>query len=160
AGSKITQLAVDAATGTLTTPTDFDSTFLNPLGYATDASGRLFATSDVNGTIFGFSAPGSSAPLLFSDLAVSGLTSPLAGVLHPAGYYYVSGYTGGNLLQGFKITGTGVSTKLASAGFANSDGTTPTCLALDQFGNVLWVANIDSRNLTSFHVNPASGALE
>lgn len=91
----------------------------------------------------------------------SGLTGGVHGLLHRAGYYLVADRNG-NRVGVYRINGSGPSTTLAAVSgspFA-SGGLFTDVLALNRNGAFLFAANGNSRNVTSYAVDPTTGALE
>ncbi len=160
--------SVNASTGVLTalTGSPFDSGNLLPLAYATDVAGRLFmvnrfeqmANRFVQVRVF-TTANGIPSPV-FGNPFTSGLTESAHGLLHPNGFYLVTDSVG-NRVGVYRINGSESATTLAAvtgSPFA-SGGSFTNVLALNQAGTFLFAANGDSRNLTTFSVNPTTGAL-
>ncbi|MGH7185140.1 MAG: IPT/TIG domain-containing protein, partial [Pseudomonadota bacterium] len=90
----------------------------------------------------------------------SGLTQAVHGLLHPSGFYLVADRSG-NRVGVYRISGSGSATTLAAVSgspFA-AGGSFTNVLALNQAGTFLFAANGDSRNLTTFGINPTSGVL-
>jgi 6-phosphogluconolactonase (cycloisomerase 2 family) len=164
----IASLSVDAATGALTAlaGSPFDSGNANPMAYATDAEGRLFVASGSTGQVRVFTTASGIPTAVSGGPFASGLTSPSSGLLHPNGFYLVAdrgdfGNPPGNRVGVYRINGSDSATTLtavAGSPFA-AGGEATTALALNQTGTFLFAANGASRNLTTFSVNPATGAL-
>ncbi|HLX62924.1 MAG TPA: PKD domain-containing protein [Planctomycetota bacterium] len=151
-----------ASTGVLTAlpGSPFDSTATGPVGYATDGSGRLFMVNASGGGLRVFATANGVPTADGGNPFATGLTEPLNGILHPNGYYIVADFIG-NKVGVYKVAGSATATTLtavAGSPFATG-GTAANCLALNQFGNALFVSNAASRNLTSFNVNPDTGVL-
>lgn len=162
AGNNIAGFKVNTGTGVLTalpgSPLNSGNTF--PLAYATDNAGRLFLSNfnsnqvRVFTTNSGLPIPGLNNPF------VSGLTEGVQGLLHPAGFYLVADQSG-NQVGVYRIDGAGPSTTLTAVAGSPfvSGGTHTAALALNQSGAYLFVANGDSRNITTFTINTGTGAL-
>ncbi len=81
-------------------------------------------------------------------------------MIHPNGFYLVVDRTN-NKVGVFQIQGSGSSTTLSPVGgspFATG-GTLSEAAALNQAGSFLFIAHGNSRNLTTFTVNPGNGML-
>jgi hypothetical protein len=159
--TKFAGFSVNASTGVLTslTGSPFDSGVGNPVGYATDGSGRLFTTGfvDARPRVFATTA-GVPTPATGNPFA-SDMLSGTNGILHPSGYYIVADQL--SQVGVFKIAGSGTATALTAVSGSpfDSGGSSPDAMAVNLLGNALFVANIDSRNLTTFQFNLATGVL-
>lgn len=161
-GATIGGFSVNPATGVLTAlaGSPFSSTTGNPVSHATDAQGRLFVVTTTPEIRVFTTSSGIPSPVSGNPFPPSGLTQRRAGLVHPNGFYVVAGNTGNNVGV-FQINGSGAATTLApvtGSPFA-AGGTTANCLALNQAGTFLYVANRLSRNLTTFGFNTATGQL-
>jgi 6-phosphogluconolactonase (cycloisomerase 2 family) len=159
-GTTIAGFSVHAATGVLTAlaGSPFDSSASFPAAYATDMAGRLFVGNDTQVRVF--TTAGGILSAVSGNPFPSGLTSTDHGLLHPNGFYLVANRFG-NRVGVYRIQGSGSATTLtavAGSPFA-AGGSFTEVLALNQAGTLLFAANGDSRNLTTFSVNAATGAL-
>ncbi len=154
--------SVNATTGVLTAlaGSPYDAGNRYPEAYATDVAGRLFmANLDVGQLRVFTTASGIPSAVSGSPFA-SGLTSASHGVLHPNNFYLVAD-RGSSRVGVYQISGSGSATTLAPVAgspFA-SGGFATDILALNQTGTLLFAANANSHNLTTFSVNTSTGAL-
>lgn len=158
----ISGFAVDAASGVLTplSGSPFPSGELAPLAYVTDDSGRLFSTNVVSNQVRAFTTSSGIPTAVGGNPFTSGLSEGVHGVLHPAGFYLVADRTG-NQVGVYEIAGSGSATTLTAVSgspFA-SGGLYTDVLALSRSAAFLYAANGDSRNITTYSVNAATGAL-
>jgi 6-phosphogluconolactonase (cycloisomerase 2 family) len=153
--------SVDAATGVLTplSGSPFSATG-EVEAYATDTRGRIF-TANFDVSILQVFTTAAGIPTAVSGSPFpSGLSGAVHGVLHPAGFYMVADRQG-NQVGVYGIAGTGAATTLAAvtgSPFA-AGGSFTDVLALSSGGTFLFAANGNSRNLTRFAVDPATGML-
>jgi 6-phosphogluconolactonase (cycloisomerase 2 family) len=160
-GSKLAGFSVEVG-GVLTplTGSPFESGTSSPNSLGTDVSGRLFTTSLSANQLRAYSTASGVPAGVTSNPFTAGLTTPVDGVVHPSGYYLVADRAG-NQVGVYRITGAGMATQLtpvSSSPFA-SGGTLTNVLALNKDHDLLFAANGDSRNVTSFRIDPASGVL-
>ena len=161
----IAGFSVNASTGVLTalTGSPFTLTGVNePSGFSTDSMGRLFMANygSANATLSAFTTSAGIPTAVTGNSFPSGITGSYHGVLHPQGFYMAADYNGSQVGV-YQISGSGAATTLAAVGgspFASS-GLGTSILALNQSGTFLFTANSNSRNLTSFSVDTATGAL-
>ena len=162
-GTGFAGFTVAPATGVLTPLPGavFNSGGSNPLGYATDAGGRLFSVNYASDQIRAFTTSGGVPTAVSGNpFSAGGLVQGVAGVVHAAGFYMVAD-RGGNKVGVYQIAGSGSATTMtnvAGSPFATG-GTFTDALALAKDGQLLFAANGTSRNLTVFGVNSGSGAL-
>jgi hypothetical protein len=161
-GNNIGGFSVDSITGVLTPlpGAPFNSGAANPLAYAVDAIGRLFAVDSVNAIRAFASTAGALTPATGNPFS-SGLSSRRFGLVHPNGNFYMVAGNSGNNVGVYQISGSGVGTTLtpvAGSPFVTA-GTTANALAANVTGSFLYVANRSSRNITTFGVNTGTGAL-
>jgi hypothetical protein len=161
-GSTFAGFSVDSETGVLTPlgGSPFDSGASAPLGYATDFNGRLFSASGSLAQVRAFTTSSGVPTGVSGNPFASGLSQATHGIRHPSGYYMVSDRQG-NRVGVYLIGGNGAATTLGAVSgspFA-SGGTFANTLALTDEGDFLLAANADSRNLTVFQVNAATGSL-
>jgi streptogramin lyase len=125
------------------------------VGYATDSFGRLFAVNliTMQVRVFTSSSSGVLTPVAGGPFP-SGLTQAIAGVLHPAGAYFVadraSTRIGVFLIQG---AGSGTTVSPAAGSPFLSGGAAPNTLALNADGSLLFAGQSQGRNITTFRVN-------
>jgi uncharacterized protein (TIGR03437 family) len=159
-GSTIAGFAVNTTTGVLTSlpGSPFDAGNSLPHAYATDAAGRLFASNFGAGQVRVFTTSNGIPSAVSGNPFSSGLTNAIHGLLHPNGFYIVADGSG-NRAGVYQVNGAGSATTLTAvtgSPFA-AGGTLTGVLALNQASTLLFAANGDSRNLTTFTVNPATG---
>jgi uncharacterized protein (TIGR03437 family) len=161
-GSAFAGFRVNATTGELTALPGslFESGMLFPRAYATDAARRLFM-ANLYGQMRVFTTRADDIPRSVSgNPFTSGLTQCMHGLIHPNGFYPVAD-SAGNRVGNYRISGSDSDTRLTpvtgSPFPAGGSGTN--VLALSQAGMFLFAANSESRNLTTFRVNPATGVL-
>jgi 6-phosphogluconolactonase (cycloisomerase 2 family) len=162
-GTVFAGFSVNSGTGVLTPlpGSPFESGGDNPLGYATDSSGRLFSVMAGAAQVRAFTTASGVPTGVSGNPFASGLTEGIHGVLHPGGFYLVADRLG-NRVGSYQIAGTGASTTLTAVSgspFA-AGGTLTNALAVTPDGAFLLAANGLSRNLTVFHVDASSGALK
>jgi streptogramin lyase/6-phosphogluconolactonase (cycloisomerase 2 family) len=160
-GSVVAGFAVNATTGALTAlaGSPFDTGGANPVGYATDASGRLFVSS-FGGGVRAFATSGGIPTAAAGNPFASGLSGGVQGLVTPSGYYMVADRSA-NRVGVFRIALSGTATTLtavAGSPFA-SGGTLTDALAQDHTGTLLFAANGTSRNITTFRVAATGTAL-
>ncbi len=161
-GNVFSGFTVDAASGVLTplSGSPFNSGASAPVAYTTDKSGRLFAANWVSNQVRGFTTSSGIPTGVSGNPFISGLGEAVHGVLHPAGYYMVADRAG-NQVGVYEIAGSGSATTLtavAGSPFA-SGGLFTDVLALNDNGKYLFAANGDSKNISSFSVDPGDGSL-
>jgi hypothetical protein len=160
--SKIAGFRVISANGDLApVGPELDAVQSNPAAYVTDATGRLFATSRPfsNLLVFTIASNGRLIATPFNSSSPrSGAGFAAQGVLHPDGFYMVSGRSSTDKVSVHKINGAGSATTLTAVGAFSSGGTAINLLALNQSGKFLFAGNTNTHNLTTFAVDGA-GAL-
>ena len=160
---KFSGFGVDASTGALSplAGSPFFSGGYQMEAFVTDAQGRLFATSNGVPSYTLAYTTSSGIPIRINlPNYLSGLTTGVHGVLHPAGFYMVADRSA-NRIGVYAIAGSGTATTVAPVAgspFA-SGGSYTDALALSESGNWLFAANGSSRNISAFSVNASSGAL-
>ena len=162
-GSAIAGFSVNARTGALIAlpGSPFPAGFPNPLAYAMDSSGRLYAMSSTDEILAFTSSGGILSPVNGNPFPPSGMTQRRYGLIHPNQNFYVIAGNSGNNVGVFRITGAGAHTTLSpvpGSPFATG-GTTANALAINEDGTYLYVANRLSRNISSFAFDPVSGVL-
>jgi 6-phosphogluconolactonase (cycloisomerase 2 family) len=154
--------SVNGTTSVLTalSGSPFNSGGTVPIGFASDNAGRLFMTNAVSNTVRVFTTLGGVPSPVLGNPFTSGLTFGIYGILHPGGYYMVSD-RGGNRVGVYRIQGSGPSTTLTAVSGSpfGSGGTFTQGLALNRAGTFLLAANGNSRNVTTYAVDAATGAL-
>lgn len=157
--------SVDAGTGVLTQlPTSPFFTGPFNVGLNIDSSGRLFAIagsppSSLRPFVIGPS--GTITPVTGFNFPSGAISSPSAAKLSPNGNFYAVAARNTDNVGVYQISGAGAATTMAAISgspFATG-GTLPCALAFNRTGNFLFVANGNSRNLTTFASNPATGVL-
>ena len=153
-----------APNGTLTAiaGSPFDSGAPNPVGYATDAAGRLFtSTIGAGAGLRVFTTTSGALTGAIDNPFASGLTEGIQGILHPSGFYLVADRGGNGLVGVYQIAGAGAATTLSAVAGSpfSTGGTSTVALALSPDGSFLLAANANSRNLTTFRVNTSTGGL-
>ncbi len=163
-GNFFAGFAVNPANGVLTAlpGSPFDSGNQTPNPTTTDASGRLFVINSRQAlTRVYTTANGIPAQVTASPFA-NGLTSFASkGEIHPNGNFLMLADRTNNRVGVYQISGAGAATTLAAVSgspFATG-GTSSITLTFNENGNFLFVSNGTSRNITTFTVNPTTGAL-
>ena len=160
-GSVIAGFAVAPATGVLTAlaGSPFDTAAANPVGYATDSSGRLF-TSNFGTGVRAFTSSSGILSAATGNPFASGLTGGVQGVLHPSGFYMVADRSG-NRVGVFQIAGSGSATTLTAVAGSPflTGGTFSDAVTVAAGGAFVVAANGVTRNLTAFSVNTSTGFL-
>jgi 6-phosphogluconolactonase len=163
-GSVFAGFRVNAENGVLTAlaGSPFAAGLANPIGYATDSSGRLFMVGVASGSrpMAVFRTTEGVPTGVSGNPFTSGLVSAAHGVTHQSGFYMVADPV--NAQVGVYSVGSfgNATTLTAVAGspFATG-GSAPRSLTLTEDGAFLVAANSTTRNLTVFRVNPATGNL-
>jgi len=162
-GTDIAGYSVDSAAGMLTAlrGSPFNSGSSAPGAYATDNQGRLFTAMYYTNELRAFTtSSGIPSAVSGNPFPIGlGLSNPLYGIRHPAGFYLIVGPT--NSVGVYKISGTGAATTLSGVSgnpFPTGGGFSD-ILALTSSGSFLYTANATSRNITAFSVNTSTGAL-
>ena len=163
AGTTFGAFSIDAASGVLTplAGQPFNSGGNNPTAFAMDSSGRLFMANSLANQMRAFTtAAGIPTPVTGNPFTM-GLTTGPDGVLHPNQQFYMIADRTGNRVGVYQISGSGAATMLApvSGSPFSSNGTLTQVLAFNSSGSLLFAANGDSRNVTTFSVNTTTGAL-
>ena len=161
-GSGISGFSIDAASGVLATlpGSPFASGTSQPIAYATDASGRFFSASGDTDQIVGFTTNSGIPTGVSGNPFTSGLIEAAQSIMYPTGFYMVADRIG-NQVGVYKIEGSGLATTLTAvpgSPFA-SGGDFTDILALSRTTAFLFAANGDSRNITTYAVNAATGML-
>lgn len=163
-GNFFAGFSIDVASGVLTTlaGSPFDTGGATPYPTATDAAGRLFvvpsrlATTRVYTTSNGIPTAVTGSPF------ANGLTGITAeGEVHPNGSFFYLADRTNSRVGVYRISGSGADptlTPIAGSPY-QTGGTLSLTLVFNRSGNFLFTANGSSRNLTSFTVDPATGAL-
>lgn len=162
-GNSFAGFSVNAVTGVLTAlaGSPFNSGNANPLGLTTDAQGRLFLVNATNNQLRAFTTTAGIPAAATGNPFVSGLSVGIDGALSPNGNFYVVADRGGSRVGSYQIAGAGAATTLtavAGSPFA-SGGTFTDAVVFNGVGNLLFAANGDSRNITKYDFNPATGVL-
>jgi 6-phosphogluconolactonase (cycloisomerase 2 family) len=157
--------SVDRASGMLTAlPNSPYHIGGGPVAYALDSTGRLFLANAFDNQIRVFTTsagvPAAVQASPFSAGVTVGTSTLIHGVLHPAGFYMVAERLG-NRVCVYRIAGIGAETTIRpvdGSPFA-AGGSETHILALNDDTSLLFAANATSRNITTFAVNSANGAL-
>jgi hypothetical protein len=163
-GTFFAGFSVAAASGVLTAlaGSPFDTGGATPYPTASDATGRLFvvpsrlATTRVYTTSNGIPTAVTGSPF------ANGLTGITAeGEIHPNGNFFYLADRSNSRIGVYRINGSGADTTLTAITGSpyQTGGTLSLSLVFNRGGNFLFTANGSSRNLTSFSVDPATGAL-
>jgi len=170
-GGVFAGFSVDQSTGILTAlaGSPFSAGVIQPVGYQTDSDGRLFAVAhgyDASSSrwVVAFTTSGGIPTAVAGNPFPTPQVEPTHGLLHPAGYYLTTA-PGTADVGVFRISGTGASTTLTAVpgspfptgGFSFGDGNASS--VVDNTGRFIVTTNADTRNLTLFGFNPATGAL-
>ncbi|MCW5969908.1 MAG: S8 family serine peptidase [Blastocatellales bacterium] len=159
-GTTFAGFSVNATTGMLTalTGSPFNSDASFPAAYAMDAQGRLYLGNDLQVRVF--TTPNGIPTAVSGNPFSSGVATTFDGLLHPGGYYAVSDAVG-NRVAVYRINGSGSGTTLSAVSGSpfSTSGSAPLPLALNQAGTFLYAANGNTRNLTTFSFDAATGAL-
>ena len=158
--------SVNANTGVMT-PLASSPIFTGPffLGLNTDSSGRLFGLVGSPPSSLGVfvinPATGALTPATPNSYSTGPISSPSAAKLSPNGNFYAVAARNTDNVGVYAIAGSGTATTLTpiSGSPFPSGGTLPCALAFNRTGDFLFVANGNSRNLTTFASNPATGNL-
>jgi hypothetical protein len=158
--------SVDPSTGVLTplNGSPFDVGLI-PMGLQTDSAGRLFASAfnanDPASRVTAFTTPAGVPTAASGNPFANGQFAAYHGLLHPAGYYLTTGWYDVGV---FRIAGSDLDTTLTSvagspfrSGGSSMAGTSTS--VIDSSGQFIVTSNADTRNLTLFGFNPATGAL-
>lgn len=154
--------SVNAATGVLTAlaGSPFNSGNSLPVGYATDSQGRLFLTNFIANQVRAFTTASGIPTAVTGNPFTSGLTNAVDGVLSPNENFYLVADRSGNRVGSYQIAGTGAATTLTAVGSpVASSGTFTDALVFNSAGTFVFAANGDSRNITTYGFNQATGAL-
>ena len=161
-GSVIDGFAVNPSTGVLTplAGSPFDTTAANPVGYATDSTGRFFASNPFESTVRAFTSSSGALTAVTANPFFSGLSQGIHGIVHPSGFYMVADRLG-DQVGVYRIAGSGSATTLTAVSGSpfSSGGSFTDALALSPGGAFVVAANGLTRNLTTFRVNTATGVL-
>jgi hypothetical protein len=162
-GTEFAGFSVNQATGVLTplpgSPFSYGAS--NAGGFATDAQNRLFMTNFTADTLRAYQTTNGVPALAVNSPSASGLAGAADAVLHPSGNFYVAVGSFGNHVGSFQIAGSGTATTLtpiAGSPFATG-GLWSNTLVFNESGTFLFVANGDSRNITTFNFDSLTGGL-
>lgn len=163
-GNFFAGFSIDAASGVLTAlaGSPFDTGGATPYPTATDASGRLYVVpSRLASTRVYTTANGIPTVVTGSPFA-NGLTGITAeGEIHPNGSFFYLADRTNSRIGVYQINGAGADTTLTAITGSpyTTGGTLSLTLVFNSTGSFLFTANSSSRNLTSFSVDSATGAL-
>jgi hypothetical protein len=169
-GNVFAGFSVDQSTGILTAlaGSPFSAGVIQPVGYQTDSDGRLFAVAhgydaSPNRWVVAFTTSGGVPTAVAGNPFATPQVEPTHGLLHPSGYYLTTAAMGG--IGVYRVSGSGASTTLTAVagspfptgGDSFGDGFSSS--VVDSTGAFIVTTNADTRNLTLFRFNPATGAL-
>jgi len=162
-GTAFAGFSVNAATGVLTAlaGSPFNSGANFPYGYATDTQGRFFAVNFSVNQVRAFTTAAGVPTAVAGNPFTSGLTSAVDGALSPNENFYAAADRSGNRIGVYQISGTGSATTLAPVAgspFA-SGGAFTDALVFNLTNTFLFAANGNSRNITKWNFNSATGVL-
>jgi hypothetical protein len=129
-------------------------------GYTSDDQSRLFMVESETGKIKGFNLLAGVPTALDGLISRGNLSSGADTLIHPAGFLFISDRIN-NVIDQYRITGLGSSTT-ASAIVSTpieTGGSSPYWLSLNAEGNLLFVANTKSRNITSYQIDKTNGKI-
>ncbi|MGC2322457.1 MAG: beta-propeller fold lactonase family protein [Terriglobales bacterium] len=160
--SSVSGFKIDPASGALTptTPATFNTTGgIQPLGIAVDPSSTHVYTANV-GSISAFNVDSATGAL--SDVPGTPVFAPAAGAIlndlkiSPNGQflYVTDGQT--NTISSYTFNGTGLP---VSTGVPVGTGATPVGIVVDQGGKFVYVANMDSNDVSAYRITAATGVL-
>lgn len=162
-GSSLPGFSVDTNTGVLTALSG--SPFAtSPQALATDLSGRIFGANATS--VFAYATSNGIPTGATGNPFASGLTKPVNGVIHSAGFYMVADRGDAALVPPaaakiavYSINGSGTATTLAHIpGSPYVSGSTTTDeLVLDRNQNFLYAAHSGTRNISTFNFISTSG---
>lgn len=162
AGTAFAGFGVNAGTGVLTPlpGSPYNSGAGGPAGFTADSAGRLFITNINASQVQAYTTSGGVPTGVTGNPFPSGLGGAVFAQLHPAGYYLAAGRSTGQVGV-FRIAGAGAATTLTAAAGSpfTSGGSGTNGLAVDDGGGFVFAANATSRNLSTFAMDPATGAL-
>jgi 6-phosphogluconolactonase (cycloisomerase 2 family) len=127
--------------------------------FATDLKGRLFLSNFPDSRAAAFTTSNGIPAQVAGSPFNSEINSTVDGVLSPDEKFYVLASRAGNLIRAFRIDGAGSETTLTAVEPKSSGGDTPAVLSFNQAGNLLFVANCNSRNISTFEFDKITGAL-
>ena len=165
ASHSVTVFSVDPASGRLTPRGTGSAAGMAPIWAGTDASGAyLYILSDGDDSIYGFSVARSGELAALSPPASHGVADPLSAALSPNGrFLYVpnwssSGSFPANSVSVFSIDAdTGELSAIQGSPFAT--GTGPASIAFEPTGRYAYVTNELAETISTFSVNPSTGAM-
>jgi 6-phosphogluconolactonase (cycloisomerase 2 family) len=160
-GPSFAGFSVNSVTGVLTPlpGSPFNSGANFPLAFATDSTNRLFSAHWQAGILRVFGTDG-GIPTQIGNTYPSGLTQATDGILHPSEQFYLVADRGSHTVASYKINGLGSETTLAATGPpVSSGGLQPNALAINRDGSLVFAANGDSRNVSTYRINTNTGVL-
>lgn len=163
-GNFFAGFSVDAASGVLTAlaGSPFDTGGATPYPTATDTTGRLFVIPSRLASTRVYTTSNGIPTVVTGSPFASGLTGITAeGELHPnENFIYIADRTNSRIGV-FRINGSGAGTTLTQITGSpyTTGGTLSSTMVFNGSGNFLFTSNANSRNLTTFSVDPATGAL-
>ncbi len=163
-GNFFAGFSIDAASGVLTAlaGSPFNTGGATPYPTATDASGRLFVIPSRLASTRVYTTSNGIPTVVTGSPFANGLTGITAeGEVHPNGnFIYIADRTNSRIGV-FQINGSGADTTLTQITGSpyTTGGTLSSTMVFNAAGSFLFTSNANSRNLTTFTVNPATGAL-
>jgi len=163
-GNFFAGFSIDAASGVLTplAGSPFDSGGATPYPTASDETGRLFVVPSRLATTRVYTTTNGIPTVVTGSPFANGLTGITAeGEIHPNGSFFYLADRTNSRIGVYRIDGSGADTTLTpiTGSPFQTGGTLSLTLVFNRGGNFLFTANGTSRNLTSFSVDPATGAL-
>jgi 6-phosphogluconolactonase (cycloisomerase 2 family) len=162
-GNHFAGFSVASSTGVLTavSGSPFDSGTFYPGAFAMDNDGRLFLANSNGSVVNAFATDAAGVPTASAGSPFLGnqCCGALSGIVHPAGFYMVAGFLPSQAVAVYRIAGSGAGTTLNVVDDFASGGEFTSTLAVTPQGSLLVAGNRNSRNLTVFRVNQASGGL-
>lgn len=163
-GNFFAGFSIDVASGVLTTVagSPFDTGGATPYPTASDAAGRLFVVPSRLATTRVYTTSNGVPTVVTGSPFANGLPGITAeGEIHPNGNFFYLADRSNSRIGVYRINGNGADTTLTAISGSpyQTGGTLSLTLVFNRSGNFLFTANSSSRNLTSFSVDPATGAL-
>jgi len=158
-GTSIAGFSVDSASGLLTPLAGSPFTLGGTESYVTDSVGRLYLTN-FSGSINVYTTSNGIPSAVTGNPFSAPAGDQIYALMHPNGFLMVADRVN-NRVGVYQITGTGSSTALSAVAGSPflTGGTYTDILSLNLNGTFLFAANSNTRNLTTFSVNPSTGVL-
>ena len=163
-GNFFAGFSVDAASGVLTalTGSPFDTGGATPYPTATDSTGRLFVVPSRLASTRVYTTSAGIPTVVTGSPFANGLTGITAeGEIHPNGNFFLLADRSNSRIGVYQISGSGAVTTLTAISGSPyvTGGTLSLTLVFNRTGDFLFTANGTSRNITTFTVDSATGAL-